>query len=246
MTALRSLAFQLLFWAWTALLAVLYLPVLLMPRRAIVVAGRAWARSVLWLLARLVGLRHRIEGLEHAPSGPAIWALKHQSAWDTLIVPILIPDPVVVIKRELMWLPFYGWYATKHGMIGIDRGGAAKALRGMVMAARRSVAAGHSLVVFPEGTRTAPGTRRPYHSGIAALYTRLDLPVVPVALNSGVFWGRRAFTRRPGTITLRILPPIPPGLDRHDFMVRLERTIEAATAELLRQENWPPRTEQEH
>jgi len=233
MTALRSLAFQLLFWAWTALLAVLYLPLLALPRRAIVVAGRAWARSVLWLLARLVGLRHRIEGLEHVPSGPAIWALKHQSAWDTLMVPILVPDPVVILKRELLLLPFYGWYATKHGMIGIDRGGGAKALRAMVVAAKGAADAGHSIVVFPEGTRTAPGTRRPYHSGIAALYGQLDLPVVPVALNSGLFWGRRAFTRRPGTITLRILPPIPPGLDRREFMTRLEDTIETATAKLV-------------
>ena len=233
MTVLRSRAVQLLFWAWTALLAVLYLPLLALPRRAIVVAGRAWAESVLWLLARLVRLRHRIEGLEHVPSGPAIWALKHQSAWDTLVVPILVPDPVVILKQELLWLPFYGWYATRHGMIGIDRGGAAKALRAMVAAARRAADAGHSIVVFPEGTRTAPGTHRPYHSGIAALYGQLDLPVVPVALNSGLFWGRRAFTRRPGTITLRILPPIPPGLDRREFMTRLEDTIESATEDLV-------------
>lgn len=233
MTVLRSLAFQLLFWAWTTLLAFLYLPVLALPRRAIVVAGRAWAQSVLWLLARVVGLRHRIEGMENVPAGPAIWALKHQSAWDTLIVPILIPDPAVILKRELLWLPFYGWYATKHGMIGIDRAGAAATLRGMVGDARKAVAAGHSIVVFPEGTRTAPGTRRPYHSGIAALYNQLGLPVVPVALNSGLFWGRRAFTRRAGLITLRILPPIPPGLDRRAFMAKLESTIENATDVLV-------------
>jgi 1-acyl-sn-glycerol-3-phosphate acyltransferase len=233
MTVLRSLVFQFLFWAWTALLAVLYLPLLVLPRRAMVIAGRAWPRSVLWLLARVVGLRHRVEGQENVPAGPAIWALKHQSAWDTLIVPILVPDPVVILKRELLWLPFYGWYAAKHGMIGIDRAGAAATLRRMAAAARQAAAAGHSIVVFPEGTRTAPGTRRPYHSGIAALYGQLDLPVVPVALNSGLFWGRRAFTRKPGTITLRILPPIPPGLDRRAFMARLEDTIETATAELV-------------
>jgi 1-acyl-sn-glycerol-3-phosphate acyltransferase len=233
MTVLRSLVFQFLFWVWTALLAVLYLPLLVLPRRAMVIAGRAWPRSVLWLLARVVGLRHRVEGRENVPAGPAIWALKHQSAWDTLIVPILVPDPVVILKRELLWLPFYGWYAAKHGMIGIDRAGAATTLRRMAAAARQAAAAGHSIVVFPEGTRTAPGTRRPYHSGIAALYGQLDLPVVPVALNSGLFWGRRAFTRKPGTITLRILPPIPPGLDRRAFMARLEDAIETATAELV-------------
>jgi 1-acyl-sn-glycerol-3-phosphate acyltransferase len=233
MNVLRSLVFQILFWAWTALLAVLYLPLLVLPRRVMVIAGRAWPRSVLWLLARVVGLRHRIEGQENVPPGPAIWALKHQSAWDTLIVPILVPDPVVILKRELLWLPFYGWYAAKHGMIGIDRAGAATTLRRMAAAGRQAAAAGHSIVVFPEGTRTAPGTRRPYHSGIAALYGQLDLPVVPVALNSGLFWGRRAFTRKPGTITLRILPPIPPGLDRRAFMARLEDAIETATAELV-------------
>jgi 1-acyl-sn-glycerol-3-phosphate acyltransferase len=233
MTVLRSLVFQLLFWTWTTLLAFLYLPMLVLPRQAIVVAGRAWAQSVLWLLGRVVGLRHRIEGRENVPGEPAIWALKHQSAWDTLIVPILVPDPVVILKRELLWLPFYGWYARKHGMVGIDRAGAAAALRGMVAAARKAAAAGHSIVVFPEGTRTAPGRRRPYHSGIAALYGQLALPVVPVALNSGLFWGRRAFTRKPGTITLRILPPIPSGLDRRAFMARLEEAIETATDRLV-------------
>lgn len=233
MTAIRSLLFQTVFWGWTALLAVLYLPLLVLPRGGIVAAGRAWSASVLWLLRVIVGLDHRIEGRENIPAGPAIWALKHQSAWDTIVVPILIPDPVVILKRELLWIPFYGWYAVKHGMIGIDRGAAAKALRGMIGAAEKSTADGHSIVVFPEGTRTAPGTKQPYHSGIAALYGRLGLPVVPVALNSGLFWGRRAMRRRPGTITLRILPPIPPGLDRRAFMTRLEDDIETATAALV-------------
>lgn len=240
MTALRSLVFQALFWTWTTLLAFAYLPVLVLPRRAIVLGGRFWSRSVLGMLRRVVGLDHRIEGQEHVPPGPAIWALKHQSAWDTLIVPLLVPDPAVVLKRELLWLPFYGWYAVRHGMIGIDRGGAAKALRRMVADAQRAAQTGRSIVVFPEGTRTPPGMRRPYHSGIAALYTRLGLPVVPVALNSGLFWGRRAFTRRSGTITLRILPAIPAGLDRRDFMARLESDIETATAGLV--ENARPGT----
>jgi 1-acyl-sn-glycerol-3-phosphate acyltransferase len=239
MTALRSLVFQALFWGWTAFLAFLFLPLVVLPRGVIVGCGSWWSRSVLWLLRCVVGLNHRIEGRGNVPAGPVLWAIKHQSAWDTLIVPVLIDDPVVVLKRELLWIPLYGWLARRHGMIGIDRNSGARALRAMVAAAERAIAAGRSIVVFPEGTRTPPGERRPYHSGIAALYTRLGVPVVPVALNSGLFWGRRAFTRKPGTITLRILPPIPPGLDRRTFMARLEHAIETESKALVAHPDGP-------
>jgi len=232
MTLLRSLLFELLFYGWTAVLAFAYLPTLVLPRGAIVTMGRLWSRSVLWLLARVVGLRHRVEGRENLPAGPFIVAAKHQSTWDTLLMPILFPDPVVILKKQLMQLPFYGWYARKHGMIGIDRKAGASALRGMVAEAAGAAARGRTLVVFPEGTRTAPGERRPYQRGVAALYARLGLPVVPVALNSGLFWGRRGLVLRPGTITVRVLPPIPPGLDTEAFMARLESAIENAQGEL--------------
>jgi 1-acyl-sn-glycerol-3-phosphate acyltransferase len=161
--------------------------------------------------------------------------MKHQSAWDTLILPVVLGDPAVVLKRELLLLPFYGWYARRAGSIAIDRKGGAAALRTMVAAARAAAAMGRPIVIFPEGTRTAPGERRPYHPGVAALYRSLGLPVVPVAVNSGLFWGRRAFMKRSGHITLAFLDPIPPGLPRRRLMQELEARIEAATAELERE-----------
>ena len=229
----RSLVFQLLFYGWTAIMAIVCLPALLLPQPAIAAVSRFWSRSNFLFLRAVNGIDYRIEGTGHIANGPAIYACKHQSAWDTMIFPVLLHDPVVVLKRELLMIPFYGWYARKYGSIGIDRKGGAQSLRKMLRDARRAIDSGRSIVVFPEGTRTAPGERRPYHSGIAALYADLGLPVVPVALNSGLFWSRRSILRRPGTITMRLLPPIPPGLDRRAFMARLEAAIEGAQAELV-------------
>ena len=232
MIALRSVVFHILFSLWTAALAVLYLPTLILPRRFIMWGGKFWLQSVLWLLARTVGLTYREEGRENLPDGPVVYAFKHQSAWDTMAVPVLIHNPAVVVKRELLWIPFYGWYAAKHGMIGIDRGRGHRALRRILADGKKAVADGKPVVVFPEGTRTAPGTRVPYFAGIALIYVKLGLPVVPVALNSGLFWPRRSFLRRPGCITVQYLPAIPPGLGRDEFMDRLRDTIETASDEL--------------
>jgi 1-acyl-sn-glycerol-3-phosphate acyltransferase len=161
--------------------------------------------------------------------------MKHQSAWDTLILPVVLHDPAIVLKRELLWVPIYGWYAARAGSIAIDRGGRAAALRRMVARARASVAEGRPVVIFPEGTRTAPGRHLPYQPGVAALYQALGLPLVPAAVNSGLFWGRRSFLKRPGRITLAFLDPIPPGLPRRRLMPELESRIETATAALERE-----------
>src|SRR5690348_2938702 len=160
--------------------------------------------------------------------------MKHQSAWDTLIIPVLLGDPAVVIKRELKLVPFYGWYATRAGSIFVDRKGGASALKDMVAQAKVQVARNRKIVIFPQGTRTAPGEHGPpYHPGVAALYQALGLPLVPAAVNSGLYWGRRAFTKRPGRIVLEFLPPIPPGLPRRQVMAELETRIEAATDRLV-------------
>jgi len=229
---LRSLLFHILFYGWTLLLGVTYLPTLLLPRRAIVLGARFWCASVLWLLRQTTGLGGHIEQAGERPTGPAIYAAKHQSTWDTMMITRLLADPAIVLKKELLAIPFFGWYVRRHGAIGIDRKAGASALRQMLRDAGRAVADGRDIFVFPEGTRTAPGERRPYHAGVAALYRELGLPVVPVALNSGVFWGRRSFAKRPGEITLRTLPPIPPGLERREFMRRLEAAIESESAAL--------------
>lgn len=235
MQALRSLAFNILFYAWTAAFLVACLPALPFGVAAVHAVGRLWVRVTLALLAASVGLRHQVRGLENLPDGPAIIAPKHQSTWDTLIFALPLRLPAYVLKRELMRIPLFGLYLRRAGMIPVDRSGGSGALKRMVAEAKRAASAGRHLLIYPEGTRTAPGERRPYHPGVAALYGQLDLPVVPVALNSGLFWRRRAFTKRPGLITVEFLPAIPPGLSRKDFMAELERRIETACERLARE-----------
>ena len=231
----RALAFNCLFFGWTAVIGALALPILLLPRRASMRFGRFWARGVLWLLRLAVGLDHEIRGQGRVPNGGCIIAMKHQSAWDTLIVPAVLADPAIVLKRELRWVPIYGWYAMRAGSIAIDRKAGARAVRDMVAAARGAAMAGRQIVIFPEGTRTAPGTRLPYQPGVAALYHALQLTLVPVAVNSGLYWGRRSFMKRKGRIILEFLDPIPPGWPRQRVMAELQQRIETATAALLRE-----------
>jgi 1-acyl-sn-glycerol-3-phosphate acyltransferase len=232
--ALRSLLFNLGFFAWTLAIVVLGVPFLLLPYRFTYRLGGFWVRVSLALLRLLVGLDHRVVGLEYRLAGPAIYAVKHQSAWDTLVFALLLKDPAYVLKRELIFVPFFGWLLRRAGMIPVDRAGRASALRDMIGQAKQRVDQGRSLLIFPQGTRTAPGEHRPYHPGVAALYGQLNLPVVPVALNSGLFWGRRQFVKRPGTITLEFLPAIPPGMPRKAFMAELERRLECASARLAK------------
>lgn len=233
MTALRSLAWQLAFYAWTVPLAFLYLPLLLAPRPWMVGAARFWIRGCLALLAVTVGLRHRVRGLENLPKGPALVVAKHQSMWDTLVFHSVLDDPAYILKKELVAIPFFGWYLRKSGMIAIDRAAGAKALKTMVEGTRQALAEGRQVIIFPEGTRTAPRETRPYHSGVAMLYGALDgVPVVPVALNSGLFWGRRSFAKRAGVITLEILPAMPAGLDRRAFLGQVSTAVEQASLRL--------------
>jgi 1-acyl-sn-glycerol-3-phosphate acyltransferase len=232
MAVLRSLLFNVFFFAWTLAIVVMGLPFLLLPHRFTYRLGAFWVRVTLAVLGGLVGLRHRVVGLEHRLPGAAIYAVKHQSAWDTLVFALLLDEPAYVLKRELTYLPLFGWLLLRAGMIPVDRAGRASALRRMIGQAKQRTAAGRPLLIYPEGTRTAPGEHRPYQPGVAALYGQLDLPVVPVALNSGLFWGRRQFVKRPGTITVEFLPAIPPGLPRRAFMAELEKRLEGACARL--------------
>jgi 1-acyl-sn-glycerol-3-phosphate acyltransferase len=234
MRAVRSLLFNLLFFSWTAVILLICVPALPFGVAAVHRVGRLWVRVTLWLLALVVGLTHRIVGLENLPAGPAIVAPKHQSTWDTLIFALPLNLPAYVLKRELMRIPLFGLYLRCAGMIPVDRSGGGSALKRMVASAKQAAAAGRHLLIYPEGTRTAPGERRPYHPGVAALYSQLDLPVVPVALNSGLFWGRRAFLKRPGVITVAFLPAIPPGLPRRQFIAELQSRIETASDLLVR------------
>jgi 1-acyl-sn-glycerol-3-phosphate acyltransferase len=235
MNGLRSLAFNMAFWLGTVVFGIAGLPFLLTPRRTAMRFGRFWAQAVLFALKHLVGLDGEIRGRENIPPGGCLIAMKHQSMWDTLMLPPLLGDPAVVVKRELQYVPFYGWYATRAGSIFIDRKGGAGALRRMVAAAKQAIADGRPVVIFPQGTRTTPGAptaATPYQPGIAALYRELGVALVPAAVNSGMYWGRRAFIKRPGRIIVEFLPPIPPSLPRREVMAMLEARIEAATSAL--------------
>ena len=231
----RGLAFNVAFFAWTAIAGIIGLPFLIAPRAVTMRFGRFWARIVLVLLRIIVGLDHEIRGLNRIPRGGCIIAMKHQSAWDTLILHVVFGDFAAVVKRELLLVPFYGWYAARAGSIAIDRKAGASALRRMVAAARPIAAQGRPIVIFPEGTRVAPGMRLPYQPGVAALYRALALPLVPAAVDSGYFWERRSFVKRPGRIVLEFLDPIPPGWPRRRVMAELERRIETAATGLLRE-----------
>ncbi len=231
MILLRSLLFNLLFYGWTALAVVGGLPTLVLPYAAVRWLRHHWVRGALAILRATVGIGFEIRG--QVPSGCVLIASKHQSAWDTLVWGLLIPNSAIVLKRELLWVPLFGWYCLKTGMIPVDRAGGSQALKKMLRSAETAARAGRPIVIFPEGTRTAPGSRRDYLPGVAALYRHLKVPAVPVAVNSGLYWPRRTFLKHPGTIVIEFLAPIDPGLDRRTFMTRLESAIESASLALL-------------
>ncbi len=232
MIAVRSLVYNFLFFATCIFFAIGLTPLIIFPRSFMQKALKAWTTTLLWQLRVVTGLRHNVVGLENIPAGPAIFASKHQSAWDTGIFHQCIDDPVFVLKQELVMIPFFGWVISRAGAIPIDRKGGAKALKGMIKDVSNALSLGRKIIIFPEGTRTAPGMSKPYNPGVAAIYKSANVPVVPVALNSGLFWQRRSFLKRPGTITIEFLKPIPPGLERKEFMGRLQSEIEGACVRL--------------
>lgn len=230
---LRSLLYNVLFYAWLVALILIALPTFLLPRAALLAVVRFWARSSIWLLRMVCGTSVEYRGVEKIPTGPLIVASKHQSMWETFALTQFFDQPLYILKRELLWIPFFGWYLRKAGMIGIDRASGGKSLLEMVRRARDAVKGGRQLIIFPEGTRTAVDAPPQYKNGVGLIYAGCNAPCIPVALNSGLFWPRRQFLRRPGTIVVEYLPPIPPGLDRRRFMAELETAIETATDRLV-------------
>jgi 1-acyl-sn-glycerol-3-phosphate acyltransferase len=229
MIQLRSALFLLWFLAVTTILSLIFLPVLLLPRGATIWLARVWSRVTFFGLKLFAGIDWEIRGL--APKGPVLVAAKHMSMWDTLALYLALEAPGIVLKRELLRIPFYGWFLWKATAIPIDRASGASALRKMGQAAKAVLADGRPILIFPEGTRKQPGDAPDYKPGVAGLYGMLGVACVPVALNSGAYW--TGFIKRPGTIVLEFLPAIPPGLKRAEFMALLEQRIEAATAAIL-------------
>lgn len=191
-----------------------------------------WAGGVVWLMRVICGLRHRLVGAPLPAHPPALYAMKHQSAWETLVFPSVGPPVSAVLKRELLAIPVYGWYMRRLGMVPIDRSAGGGAVRELLRRAKSETARGRSILIMPEGTRLPPGRSGRYHPGVAALYSHLGLTVVPVALNSGLFWGRKSLLLRPGTVTMEFLAPIPPGLERGEFMATLQERIDTASERL--------------
>jgi 1-acyl-sn-glycerol-3-phosphate acyltransferase len=230
----RSLIFSALFYINITVRMIVALPTILLPYRFLHGVLRRYASSTLWFLRAVCGTKVEWRGREKLPAaGPYVVACKHQSLWETFALFMVLPDPTYVLKRELMLLPLFGWLATKARMIPIDRGSHTKALASMIAAARREAAHGRQIVIFPEGTRRPPGAKPRYLPGVAFLYAELGLPCVPVALNSGLFWPRRSLRRYPGTVLVEVLDPIPPGLDKREFLSRLQKVTEEATARLV-------------
>jgi 1-acyl-sn-glycerol-3-phosphate acyltransferase len=230
-TAARSALFVALFYLWSVLVSVGCSPLLLGPPRGILCMFRGWSAGVLALL-RICGVRVEVRGREHIPTGAALVAPKHQCMLDVFAQFGVLPASAFVMKKELMWIPWFGWYAQRVGCIVVDRDAHSAALRKLVREAQARFAEGRQVVIFPEGTRTAPGAPAEYKPGVAALYRDIDVPVHPVATNSGVHWPAHGFIRKPGTIVFEYLEPIPPGLKRAEFMRLLKERIEGASERL--------------
>jgi 1-acyl-sn-glycerol-3-phosphate acyltransferase len=230
---LRSVIFNVLFYATLVAYLVAALPTLLLPRRYVLAVARAWARTNLWLLRVVCDIKADFRGLEKIPRGGAIIASKHQSMWETFALLPYVDDPTFILKRELMWIPLFGWCLWKAQMIPVNRGARGPALAAMTERAKAEVRRGRQIIIFPEGTRRPAGAEPQYKFGVAHLYAETGVPCAPVALNSGLFWPRRSFRRFPGTIVVQVCEPIAPGLDKSAFIARLQEVIEAASAELL-------------
>jgi 1-acyl-sn-glycerol-3-phosphate acyltransferase len=229
----RSILFNVLFYVVLGCLLVVATATLLMPKGALFAIARLWAHSSLWLLRAICKIDVEWRGLEKIPAGALIVGAKHQSTWETFALLTRFPDPTFIVKRELTWIPLFGWCLWKGGMIPVDRGAGKQAMTAMNARARSELAQGRQIIIFPEGTRRPAGAEPRYKYGIAHVYAESDAPCLPIALNSGLFWPRRRFLRYPGTIRVEFLDPIEPGLERELFLGRLQSDIEAATARLI-------------
>lgn len=230
---LRSLVFNVLFYVNTVVWLTVALPTFFMPSQAILEVAKAWGRVNLVLLRVVAGISYEIRGREKLPRGPLIIAAKHQSAWEIFALLPLVRSPTFIMKSELQWVPIFGWYTIKGRMVPVNRGAGMQALNAMTERARLELARDRQLIIFPEGTRRPVGAEPRYKFGVAHLYAAEGVPCVPIALNSGLFWPRRSLRLRPGTIVAEILDPIPPGIERNAFLVRLQDEIETATARLV-------------
>ena len=230
---LRSLIFNVLFYIVLVFLVILALPTAVMPVRAVLTVVRWWANSTLFLMRVICNIKVEFRGVEKIPKGSLVIAAKHQSFWETFVLVQFFDRPIFILKRQLTYIPVFGQFLIKAGMIAIDRTAGMKALLDMTKRAREAVRGGCQLVIFPEGTRRAPGAPAQYKSGFAQIYSACGVPCLPIALNSGLFWPRRTFMRYPGTLVVEFLDPLPPGLPKDEFTLRVRTAIEDATGRIV-------------
>ncbi len=235
MDHLRTWAFTVVFYLWSALCSVVCTPILFGPRRWTMLMLKNWAKGVIWLLRVVGGVKTEFRGLEHVPTGGAMIGAKHQCMFDTFAPWSVIPDGAFVMKKELLVIPWFGWYCLKAGCIVIDRGAHSAALKKLVRDAKERAQAGRQVIIFPEGTRTKPGAAGDYKPGVAAIYGMAGVPCTPMATNSGVHWPKPGQVRPKGTVVFEFFPAIPPGLKRPEFMGQLEKTIETASLGYIEQ-----------
>ena len=229
----RSLVFNVLFYLNLAALSIVGLPTLIVGPRGVMALARLWANTSNWLLRNICGLSVEYRGVENIPKGGFIIAPKHQSVWETFSLVPFAPDFSYILKSELTYIPVFGWYLTRSRQIAINRSSGAAALAEATRKSREALAQGRQIFIFPEGTRRPVGAPPQYKFGVAKIYEESNAPCLPVALNAGLFWPRRSFTRRPGTILVEFLEPIPPGLPRAEFLRVLQERLEAATNRLV-------------
>ena len=233
MIVLRSIVFNIIFYVNLVLFLVMGLWLLLCPRIWAIRALQFWARTSLWLLRVICNINFEVRGREHILGGPCLVAGKHQSLWETFAILPLFDDPCMVLKRELTFIPLFGWFALKFKMIGVERSAGSAALRNLVARGKEEIAQGRAIIIMPEGTRRGVDEPPDYKPGAAALYGALNVACVPFGLNSGLFWPRRKFLRLPGTIIFEFMPAIPAGLHRKEFQKRLEAAIETSSTGLI-------------
>jgi 1-acyl-sn-glycerol-3-phosphate acyltransferase len=232
MRILRSVIFNILFYGSTGLMALTGWPALWMHRGALLAIRASWIAVSMWLIRWVAGIQVEVRNADRLPKGPVLVASKHQSAWETIWFNQFLEVPAIVLKKELTEIPILGAMINGAGMVPIDREGGAPAIKRMVLDSKAAIADGRPVLIFPQGTRVAPGADGLYHPGVFALYRSIGLPMIPVALNSGIYWSRNAFIKTPGTVIVEFLEPIEPGLDRATFMERLQTTIDGASDRL--------------
>ena len=235
MMSLRSTMAKLAGYAWTGIMGAIGWPVVFFGKGPTLAFGLFWARGVLFISRFFAGVRWQVTGLENLPEGPFILASKHQSFFDTVVWSQLIPNAAYVMKEELLSQPIFGWFIRHIDVVALDRKAGLSSLKKLLVDSQAKADQGLPVVIFPEGTRTRPGERGRYHPGVAAMYEKLNLPVVPVGTDSGVFWDQGLKGLKQGVITVAIQPAIQPGLDKRAFLTEVSECIETSSLSLFEQ-----------